>query len=135
MARSLAPLTDAVPEFADASADLERLADEAREIAYALRRFGQGWDDDPDRLEEVETRLALYRRLATRYRCSADDLADSPDDLDRQSLPRSRPTPPTSRHSTSRSGSPGSRSSGAAELLTAPGQRLPAGLPGRSQAT
>ncbi len=76
VARSLAPLADAVPEFADASADLERLADEAREVAYALRRFGQGWDDDPDRLEEVETRLALYRRLATRYRCPADDLVE-----------------------------------------------------------
>ncbi len=75
VARTLAPLVDAVPEFADASADLGRLADEAREIAYALRRFGQGWDDDPDRLEEVETRLSLYRRLAARYRCSPDDLA------------------------------------------------------------
>ena len=74
VARSLTPLTDAVPEFADASADLERLADEVREVAYALRRFGQTWDDDPDRLEEVESRLALYRRLATRYRCSPDDL-------------------------------------------------------------
>jgi len=84
VARSLAPLADAVPEFADASADLERLADEAREVAYALRRFGQGWDDDPDRLEEVETRLALYRRLSTRYRCSPDELAARLDDSTRK---------------------------------------------------
>ncbi len=76
VARTLAPLADAVPEFADAGADLERLADEAREVAYALRKFGQGWDDDPDRLEEVETRLSLYRRLAARHRCSPDALAD-----------------------------------------------------------
>ena len=75
IARSLAPLADAVPEFADAGADLERLADEVREIAYALRRFGQAWDDDPERLEEVETRLATYRRLAGRYRCTPDELA------------------------------------------------------------
>jgi len=75
VARALAPLADAVPEFADAAADLGRLADEAREIAYALRRFGQGWDDDPARLEEVESRLALYRRLAARFRCEPDDLA------------------------------------------------------------
>ena len=47
VARKLAPLVDAVPEFADASADLGRLADEAREIAYALRRFGQGWERRP----------------------------------------------------------------------------------------
>ena len=84
VARSLAPLADAVPEFADAAADLERLADEAREVAYALRRFDQGWDDDPDRLEEVETRLALYRRLSTRYRCSPDDLAARLDDSTRK---------------------------------------------------
>ena len=75
VARRLAPLGDSVPEFADASADLLRLADEAREIAYALRRFGQGCDDDPARLDEVEARLALYRRLAARFRCEPDDLA------------------------------------------------------------
>ncbi len=78
VARKLAPLADAVPEFADASADLARLADEAREVAYALRRLGQGWEDDPARLEEVEARLALYRRLASRFRCEPDELADPP---------------------------------------------------------
>src|SRR5206468_11235751 len=66
-ARKLAPLTEVVPEFADAAADLGRLADEAREVAYALRRFGRDWDGDPARLDEVETRLALYRRLAARF--------------------------------------------------------------------
>ena len=75
VARRLAPLADAVPEFADAAADLVRLADEAREVAYALRRFGQDWEDDPSRLEEVEGRLALYRRLASRFRCDPDELA------------------------------------------------------------
>ncbi len=75
VARMLAPLADSVPEFADAAADLGRLADEVREVAYALRRFGQGWDDDPSRLDEVEGRLATYRRLASRFRCSPDDLA------------------------------------------------------------
>jgi DNA repair protein RecN (Recombination protein N) len=75
VARKLAPLGDAVPEFADASADLIRLADEAREIAYALRRFSKDCDDDPARLDEVETRLAQYRRLAARFRCESDDLA------------------------------------------------------------
>jgi len=75
VARSLAPLAESVPEFADASADLGRLADEAREVAYALRRFGQGSGDDPARLDEVEARLAQYRRLASRFRCEPDDLA------------------------------------------------------------
>ena len=76
VARKLAPLAEAVPEYAGAAADLARLADEAREIAYTLRRLGQGWEDDPARLEEIESRLALYRRLAARFRCEPDDLAD-----------------------------------------------------------
>ena len=75
VARKLGPLADAVPEFADASSDLLRIADEAREVAYALRRLAQGWEDDPARLDEVEARLALYRRLASRFRCQPDDLA------------------------------------------------------------
>jgi len=74
VARKLGPLADSVPEFAEVSADLTRLADEAREVAYALRRFGQEWEDDPGRLEEAETRLADYRRLATRFHCQPDDL-------------------------------------------------------------
>jgi DNA repair protein RecN (Recombination protein N) len=83
-ARKLAPLADVVPEFADAAADLGRLADEAREVAYSLRRFGQEWDGDPSRLEEVETRLATYRRLAARFRCGADELADRRADIERR---------------------------------------------------
>jgi DNA repair protein RecN (Recombination protein N) len=82
IARKLAPLADAVPEFADASADLCRLADEVREIAYSLRRFDQGWEDDPARLEEVEARFALYRRLAMRFRCEPDDLATRQRDIE-----------------------------------------------------
>ena len=73
--RRLTPLADSVPEFADASADLGRIADELREIAYSFRRLGQGWEDDPARLEEVEGRLALYRRLAARFRRGPDELA------------------------------------------------------------
>src|SRR5262245_20960737 len=41
VARKLDPLTDSVPELADAAATLERLADEAREVAYTLRDFGR----------------------------------------------------------------------------------------------
>jgi DNA repair protein RecN (Recombination protein N) len=74
VARKLQPLADTIPELADAAANLERLADETREVAYSLRQLGRDWDDDPTRLEEVEARLALYRRLATRYRCTPDEL-------------------------------------------------------------
>ena len=39
---TLEPLARSVPELADAAADLERLADETREVAYSLRNLGQG---------------------------------------------------------------------------------------------
>ena len=45
-------------------------------MARSLRCFSQTWEDDPNRLEEVEARLALYRKLSTRFRCAPDELAD-----------------------------------------------------------
>jgi len=76
VARTLQPLTVAVPELAESTAMLERLAAEAREVAFNLRDMGQGWDDDPARLEDLETRMALYRRLAARFHCTPDELPD-----------------------------------------------------------
>jgi DNA repair protein RecN (Recombination protein N) len=76
VARALDPLAGAVPELAEAAATLERLADETREVAFSLRDLGKGWDDDPARLEDIEARLALYRRLAARFHCTPDELAD-----------------------------------------------------------
>ncbi len=45
VARSLEPLTRAAPELLEASRVLERLADETREVAFALRDLGQGRDE------------------------------------------------------------------------------------------
>ena len=87
VARMLEPLAANVPELADAAATLERLADETREVAYALRDLGRNWDDDPDRLEELEARLALYRKLSGRFHCLPDELAAA----------RPRPTPSSRR--------------------------------------
>jgi DNA repair protein RecN (Recombination protein N) len=75
VARSLEPLAKDVPELADAASTLERLADETREVAYTLRDLGQGWDEDPERLEDVETRLAQYRKLSNHFHCQPDELA------------------------------------------------------------
>ena len=75
VARSLEPLSDAAAELASAVSTLERLADETREVAYCLRGLAQGWGDDPARLEGLETRMAAYRRLATRFHCTPDELA------------------------------------------------------------
>ncbi len=74
VARSLSPLAGSMPELAEAAETLTRLAEETREVAYGLRHLGRTWNDDPARLEEVEARLALYRKLAMRFHCVADDL-------------------------------------------------------------
>jgi DNA repair protein RecN (Recombination protein N) len=76
VAKTLEPLAETAPELADASATLERLADETREVAFLLRDLGRDWDDDPERLEDIEERMASYRRLANRFHCGPDELAD-----------------------------------------------------------
>jgi DNA repair protein RecN (Recombination protein N) len=75
VARRLAPLAESVAELGPIAADIERLAEESRELARQLRRFGQELEDDPERLDDIEARLALYRRLAARFRCTPDELA------------------------------------------------------------
>ena len=75
VARTIEPLTRAAPELAKAALALERLADETREVAFTLRDLGQGWDEGPARLDELETRMAWYRRLSTRFHCTPDALA------------------------------------------------------------
>ena len=74
--RSLDPLAQAAAELDEAVKTLERLADETREVAFSLRGLATTWGDDPARLEQLETRMATYRRLATRFHCTPDDLAD-----------------------------------------------------------
>ena len=75
VARTLEPLTRAAPELAEAVESLQRLADETREVALTLRNVGQDWDDGPARLDDLETRMALYRRLSARFHCTPDELA------------------------------------------------------------
>ncbi len=82
IAQRLEPLVSTAPELRDLAANLEHLADETRDAAYALRDISRDWDDDPDRLEDVETRLALYRRLASRFHCTPDDLPARRDEVE-----------------------------------------------------
>ncbi len=56
------------PELAEVVGRLETLNTEVKDIAHALRRLGQHWEADPDRLAEVEARLMMLRRLETKYR-------------------------------------------------------------------
>jgi len=82
VARTLEPLARNVPELAEAASALERLAEETREVAFTLRDLGQNWDDDPKRLDDMESRLALYRRLATRFHRAPDELAAHKAEID-----------------------------------------------------
>ena len=84
VARKLAPLAEFIPDLADIRADLDRIAGEVRDAAYALRQHGKDRQDNPGRLDEIESRLALYRRLSSRFRCPPDDLAGRLDSVARQ---------------------------------------------------
>lgn len=84
VARKIEPLARTVPELVEPAADLLRLAEEIREVAYSLRQLGRDWQDDPGRSEEIEERLALYRRLAGRFRCAPDALAARRDEVEAQ---------------------------------------------------
>jgi DNA repair protein RecN (Recombination protein N) len=82
VARSLEPLTRAAPELVEATRLLERLADETREVAFALRDLGHGRDEVPTRLDDLETRMALYRHLSARFHCTPDELATRREAID-----------------------------------------------------
>jgi DNA repair protein RecN (Recombination protein N) len=75
LARTLEPLGSAAPELAEAASTLERLAEETRDVAFRLRNLEQDSDQDPERLDDLEARMALYRRLAARFHCTHDELA------------------------------------------------------------
>jgi DNA repair protein RecN (Recombination protein N) len=53
---------------------MEELHAEVQDLADVLRHLGQRWEADPERLDEVEHRLQLLRRLESKYRRSLDDL-------------------------------------------------------------
>jgi DNA repair protein RecN (Recombination protein N) len=53
---------------------LEELRAEVQDVAQSLRHLGERWEADPGRLDEVERRLQVLRRLEAKYRKSADEL-------------------------------------------------------------
>ncbi len=53
---------------------LEALQSEVKDVAHTLRDLGQHWESDPERLEEVERRVQMLRRLESKYRKSIDEL-------------------------------------------------------------
>jgi DNA repair protein RecN (Recombination protein N) len=61
-------------DLADVVNRLETLHSDVKDVAQTLRRLGQRWEADPDRLAEVESRIMLLRKLETKYRKKIDEL-------------------------------------------------------------
>jgi len=70
-ADALAPLD---PALAEANQRLDSLSTEIQDLAETLRTLAPRWEADPARLEEVEERLRLLRRLETKYGRSLEEL-------------------------------------------------------------
>ncbi len=62
------------PGLAEAAMRLQSLAAEVQDLAHTLRPWAQKSLADPERRDDIETRLALVRRLETRYGKCADEL-------------------------------------------------------------
>ena len=74
VSKQLAPLASSIPEFELAKGVLDRIAEDSREVAYTLRSLARTARVDPRRLDLIEARLALYRKLSARFRCDANGL-------------------------------------------------------------
>lgn len=72
------------PEFADSVDLVRQAATQLEEVALQLRRAGDRTRLDPERLEEVENRLALLSRLKRKYECQADALPERLAGLERE---------------------------------------------------
>jgi DNA repair protein RecN (Recombination protein N) len=70
--------------LAEVARRLEGLVAETQDLAETLRNLAPRWDADPARLEEVEERLQLLRRLETKYGRSLDDLIAYRETLEQQ---------------------------------------------------
>ncbi len=64
------------PAFHEPADALQQATAQVEEVALQLRRAAQRIRLDPERLEEIEERLALLGRLKRKYDCEADALAD-----------------------------------------------------------
>jgi DNA repair protein RecN (Recombination protein N) len=70
------------PRIADVARRFDSLLPEVRDLADTCRDLSEGFEADPARLDEVEKRLQLLRRLETKYRRSVDELIDYRSTLD-----------------------------------------------------
>jgi DNA repair protein RecN (Recombination protein N) len=72
------------PELAELTGRMETLLSDVQDVAHTLRRLGDRWEPDLERLAEVEQRILMLRRLETKYRRSLDELIAYRASLDEQ---------------------------------------------------
>jgi DNA repair protein RecN (Recombination protein N) len=72
------------PNLEEVVTRLDALHAEVQDLAQTLRQLGQRWEADPERLDEVERRLQLLRRLEAKYRRPVDELVAYRAGLDEQ---------------------------------------------------
>jgi DNA repair protein RecN (Recombination protein N) len=70
------------PKLAEVSQRLDALRPEVEDLADTCRDLAEGFEADPDRLEEVEKRIALLKKLQQRYSKTPDELIAYRDTLD-----------------------------------------------------
>ncbi len=63
-----------VPDLGEVTKRLEALGTEVQDIAHTLRTLNETWEADPERLETVERRIQLLRRLEAKYGQKINDL-------------------------------------------------------------
>jgi DNA repair protein RecN (Recombination protein N) len=63
---------------------LEGLHVEVQDVAHTVRRLGERWEADPERLDHVERRLQMLKRLESKYHRPIDDLITYRAGLDEQ---------------------------------------------------
>jgi len=67
-------LADIDPSLRDSVENLKQARVLLEEAAYSLRKYGQGVDADEERLEEVRSRLAQFRKLQKKYGASSEEI-------------------------------------------------------------
>ncbi len=70
------------PKLAEVSQRLDALRPEIEDLADTCRDLAERFEADPDRLEEVEKRIALLKKLQQRYGKTPDELITYRDTLD-----------------------------------------------------
>jgi DNA repair protein RecN (Recombination protein N) len=75
---------DLDPKLAEVAARLENLVPEVQDLAETFRDLGDRFEADPQRLDEIEKRLTLIRRLESKYHRNADAIIDYQQTLETQ---------------------------------------------------